>query len=94
MKEIIILAPGANKSELLRMLAKYGKNTMGLRVLNRIELAKHALMKSGVLITEEFLTTKEEPSVIFSFLALFSPFSAASLLLILTDERTSGTRTA
>ena len=78
MKEIIILAPGANKSELLRMLAKYGKNTMGLRVLNRIELAKHALMKSGVLITEEFLTTKEEPSVIFSFLNEIDYFKAAS----------------
>ena len=61
MIETIILAPGAGSSELLRTLAKFGKNTLGLRVLSRVELAKYALMKNGISITEEFLTAKEEP---------------------------------
>ena len=68
MRETIILAPGAGNSELLRSLARFGKNTLGMRVLSRVELAKYALMRSGISITEEFLTAKEEPSVIYSFL--------------------------
>ena len=78
MTETIILAPGAGSSELLRTLAKFGKNTLGLRVLSRTELAKYALMKNGISITEEFLTAKEEPSVIFSFLNEINYFKAAS----------------
>lgn len=78
MKEKIILAPGANGSELLRSLAKFGVNTMGVRVMSGVELAKYALMKSGISITEEFLTRKEEPSVIFSFLNEIDYFKAAS----------------
>jgi len=78
MRETIILATGANKSELLRMLARFGKNTMGLRVFSRVELAKYALMRSGITVTEEFLTSKEEPSVVFSFLNEIEYFKAAS----------------
>jgi len=78
MTETIILAPGAGSSELLRTLAKFGKNTLGLRVLSRTELAKYALMKNGISITEEFLAAKEEPSVIFSFLNEINYFKAAS----------------
>ena len=65
MKEKIILAPGANGTELLRSLAKFGVNTLGVRIMSSVELAKFALMKSGISITEEFLTRKEAPSVIF-----------------------------
>ena len=78
MKETIILAPGAGNSELLRTLAKFGKSTLGLRILSRVELAKYALMKKGISITEEFLTAKEEPSVIYSFLKEIDYFKAAS----------------
>ena len=78
MTETIILAPGAGSSELLRTLAKFGKNTLGLRVLSRVELAKYALMKNGISITEEFLTAKEEPSVIYSFLNEIDYFKDAS----------------
>lgn len=78
MKETIILAPGASGSELLRTLAKFGRNTMGYRVFSRVELAKYALMKSGISITEEFLTAKEEASVIYSFLNEIDYFKAAS----------------
>ena len=48
MKEKIILAPGANGSELFRSLARFGVNTIGLRVMSSVELAKYALMKSGI----------------------------------------------
>ncbi len=78
MKETIILAPGAGSSELLRTLARFGKNTLGLRVFSRVELAGYALMRSGISITEEFLTAKEEPSVIYSFLNEVEYFKAAS----------------
>lgn len=78
MKESIILAPGANGSELLRSLARFGVNTIGLRVMSSVELAKYALMKSGISVAEEFLTRKEEPSVIFSFLNEVEYFKSAS----------------
>ena len=78
MRETIILAPGASNSELLRSLARFGKNTLGLRVLSRVELAKYALMRSGISIKEEFLAAKEEPSVIYSFLNEVGYFKAAS----------------
>ena len=78
MKEKIILAPGANGSELLRSLARFGMNTIGLRVMSSVELAKYALMKSGISVAEEFLAKKEEPSAIFSFLNEVEYFKSAS----------------
>ena len=77
-KERIILAPGCNGSELLRSLAKRGVNTLGLRIVSDVELSKIALMKSGISITEEFLSGREEPSVIFSFLNSIPYFASAS----------------
>ena len=78
MRETFILAPGANSSELLRTLAKHGVNTIGCRVVSPVELARIALMRSGISMTEEFLTRKEEPSVIFSFLGEIGYFKAPS----------------
>ena len=78
MIETIILAPGANSSELLRTLAKKGVNSIGCRVVSPVELARIALVKSVISMTEEFLTRKEEPSVIFSFLKDVGYFKAPS----------------
>ena len=78
MTERIILAPGASGSELLRTLAKHGVNTIGCRVVSSVELARIALMRSGITMTEEFLAKKEEPSVIFSFLSDIAYFKAPS----------------
>ena len=78
MQECIVFAPGANNSELLRTMARYGVNTIGLRIMSSIELAKYLLMKSGVSVTEEFITSREEPSVFYSFLNDVGYFSAAS----------------
>ena len=69
MKERIILAPGTKASELLRTLAKFGKSTIGLRIVSPVELAKTALMKSGISTRERFLTVLEEPALVFSFIS-------------------------
>jgi len=47
MEERIIFAPGASPTELLRTLARKGINTFGLRVMNGVQLAQTALMRSG-----------------------------------------------
>ena len=54
MKETIILAPGVNGTELLKSLAKHGKNCINLRICNGGELARMALMRSGIAIAEDF----------------------------------------
>lgn len=66
MREQVILAPGAGGTELMRTLARFGVNTLGLRVMSAPELAKTALTRAGVSLTEGFLTKREEPAVIFS----------------------------
>lgn len=43
MKESIIFAPGLNHLEMVRSLARLGKNTIGTRIMGAAELAKHAL---------------------------------------------------
>ncbi len=78
MNERIILAPGVSETEMLRTLAKSGVNTIGWRFMNAAQLAKTALMKSGVYIEETFLTSKEDPALIFSFLNEIPYFEAAS----------------
>jgi len=78
MREQIILAPGVSESEFLRTLAKFGKNTIGLRVVNATELAKIALKRAGVSIKEDFLSSREMPSVIYSFLNEIPYFASAS----------------
>ena len=47
MKETILLAPGVNGTELLRTLAKNGKNALGMRVLNGVQLAQEGLIRPG-----------------------------------------------
>ena len=78
MKERIILAPGISETEMLRTLAKSGVNTMGWHFMNAAQLAKTALMKSGISVEETFLTSKEEPALLFSLLNEIPYFEAAS----------------
>ncbi len=78
MKETYIFTPGASKSELLRSLARFGRNTLGYRVVSAAELARTALMKSGIAATEGFLPRKEEPAVIDCFLREIPYFASAS----------------
>lgn len=78
MQETYILAPGASSTELLRTLARFGSNTLGVRIMNSAELAKTALIKSGITVTESYITPKESASVIYSFINGIAYFGAAS----------------
>lgn len=78
MEETILLAPGANGTELLRMLARFGKNSIGLRVMNAAELSKYALMHCGIPIGADFLPRKQEPAVVDSFIRQIPYFASAS----------------
>ena len=80
MRETIILAPGANASELLRSLARFGSNTIGRRIVSSVELARTALMRSGISTSEEFLPAREEPSLVFSFIRDIPYFSRPSFV--------------
>ena len=78
MRETIIFAPGANGTELMRSLAGFGRNTIGYRFVGSVELARIALLRSGIPITSVFLPRKDEPSVIDSFLREIPYFKSAS----------------
>ena len=64
MRETIILAPGLNGNELMRSLALHGVNCIGMRICGAAELARLALMRSGILIGEDFVNIKEETAIV------------------------------
>ena len=78
MKERIIFAPGARGSELIKNLAIHGENCINLKIMGAGELARYALMKSGVAIKEEFLSAKEECTVIAKAISGESYFGRTS----------------
>ncbi len=78
MKERIILAPGANGSELLKSLAMYGVNCFNLRICSAPELARIALMRSGITITEEFISKREETVITANAIKGVDYFSTAT----------------
>lgn len=63
MKERIILAPGLNGNEITRSLALHGVKCIGLRICGAAELARLALMRSGISIAEDFVSLKEETGI-------------------------------
>ena len=63
MRERIILAPGLNGTELTRSLALHGKNCIGLKVCGAAELARLALMRSGISVTEDFVSARAESAI-------------------------------
>lgn len=77
MTEQILLLPGANGTELIRMLARFGKNSLGLRIMNAAEFARFALMRSGIISQESFLPRKQEPAVVDSFIREITYFASA-----------------
>ena len=78
MREKIILAPSANGNELLRTLARYGVNTIGLRIMNSSELASYALMKAGETVAETYADSSSQAALIYSLLGDIKSFSASS----------------
>ncbi len=64
MRERICLAPGANSGELLKSLAMNGINCFGLRIVGAGELARMGLMRSGIAIPDDFVSSKEEVAIV------------------------------
>lgn len=64
MKERIILAPGLNGNELIKNLALNGINSFGTRIIGAGELARIALLQSGVTIAEEFIDPNEQVVIV------------------------------
>ncbi len=77
MKEMIFFAPGINGTEFLRTLAAFGIGTIGCRVMNATELAKTALMRSGIS-APDFIPRKDEAALIDTFLRRIGYFKSAS----------------
>lgn len=64
MKERIVLAPGANGRELLKSLAMHGVRSVNLRIVSGGELARIALMRSGIPIAEQMMSFREETAIV------------------------------
>ena len=64
MRETIVFAPSVRGTDLLRNLALHGQNCFNLRICGSAELARLALMRSGIPVTEDFLDSKEETALI------------------------------
>lgn len=76
MQERILIAP--NGTEFLRMLARNGISTLGLRIMQPLELAQFALMRSGLPIAEKQITPDTEAVLIWRFLKEIPYFQNAS----------------
>jgi len=55
MKERIIFAPGLNENELLRNLALRDVSTFNTRIIGSGELARIAMLRSGITIQQQFI---------------------------------------
>lgn len=64
MKERIILAPGLNGNELIKTLALHGINCINTRIVGAGELARIALMRSGITFPETYIDSRDEIAVI------------------------------
>lgn len=64
MRERICLALGANGAELIKSLAMHGVNCFNLRIVGAGELASIAMMRSGISIKEDFVSSREEIAIV------------------------------
>ena len=64
MNERIILAPGLKGNELTKELALYDVNCFNTRIISAGELARIALLRSGITITEDFIDANEQVVII------------------------------
>ena len=78
MLEKIIIAPLANEAELLRTLAAYGVNTLGVRIMNGVKFAEYALMHSGIAVTEKYADSSAQAALIYSILGEIPHFESAA----------------
>ncbi len=54
---------GLNGNELMRSLALHGVNCIRMRICGAAELARLVLMRSGISISEDFVSAKEEAAI-------------------------------
>ena len=78
MLERIIFAPSANEAELLRTLASFGVNTLGLRIMSGAGLAEYALMRSGITVKEKYADSNAQTALIYSLLGNIPLFADSS----------------
>ncbi len=78
MLEKIIIAPSANEAELLRTLAAYGVNTLGVRIMSSVKLAEYALMHSGIAVIEKYADSSAQTALIYSILDGIPLFESAA----------------
>ena len=64
MRERIYVAPGANGTELTKCLAMQGINCFNVRICGAGELARMGMMRSGISISEDFVSSSEETAII------------------------------
>lgn len=64
MREKIIIAPGANGSELTKSLAMHGVNSFNLRIIGAGKLARMGFMRSGIPVKEDFISSREEVTIV------------------------------
>ena len=77
-KETIILAPGANKTELLRSLALYGQGSFALRIYSSAyNLAEDMLVRKGI-INNNVVSEAEVPYIISKCMKSVSAFENSS----------------
>ena len=51
----IILSSSINGSEMLKTLARFNENTIGVSYMNTLQLAEYLLEKAGIFYTENFI---------------------------------------
>ncbi|MBR2825961.1 MAG: PD-(D/E)XK nuclease family protein [Erysipelotrichaceae bacterium] len=78
MREKIILAPGANRTELIRSLALCGKGSFGVRIYNSAySLAADMLLRKGI-VNDNVMTDREAVYLVFSCMKSVKAFDNSS----------------
>ena len=78
MREKFIIVSQLNGSELLRLLARKGKSSLGLRIMSPVELAEYALMRTGVSVPEKYIRNGDQIALVYSFLNNIAYFRKSS----------------
>lgn len=80
MFEKIIIAPSANEAELLRTLAVFNINSLGLRVMDGVKFAEYSLMRSGIAVTEKYADSSIQSALIYNIISAIPQFMSSSFV--------------
>lgn len=73
-----VLAPGANGTELLRMLARWGKPQLSMRIVNAPEIAETALIRCGITMQGKHIQPSAKAAALWKIMENTGYFSAVS----------------